>query len=305
VFVFGIHQINAQDPEEKPILWTANWSYDDAYFAVGGNDNILRIYDGKTWSLIRKDTLEDAILRLRWHPSKHLLAMACAGKSSQILDMETGHTHPLKGCLTGSRAIDWNPDGSKLAMAAYDGQLLIYNEKGNRIISVKKENSKSFVGVDWHPKKDMLIALGEAVYVYDGNGQELNRFSHRKEEVLMLSVEWHQSGNFFVIGDYGDPEQKFPPLLQYWDKDYHLISESAIGKAEYRNLSWNKKGNRLASSSDALRIWNKKGKLLYTGNVPDLLWGVDFSNSGKFIVTSSIDGRITIWDSHAKKIKEL
>ena len=122
----------------------------------------------------------------------------------------------------------------------------------------------------------------------------------------MLCVSWHESGEFFVIGDYGDNYHPHKPLLQFWNADGTLRSQSDISKAEYRNISWSHNGKKLATASDALRIWSKRGKLLVEGpSSDDLLWGVDWSPSGKYIVTSSIKGNIVLWDRKGRFVRAL
>ena len=71
---------------------------------------------------------------------------------------------------------------------------------------------------------------------------------------------------------------------------------------EYRNLSWNPKGNRLATASDALRIWDTKGNLISEGNSKDYLWGVSWNEQGTKIITSSMEQRIIVWNKKAKRI---
>lgn len=100
-------------------------------------------------------------------------------------------------------------------------------------------------------------------------------------------------------------EKDIQPLLQCWKSDGTLIMETSHGKAAFRNLNWAKEGDYLATESDALRIWNRDGELIAEGYSDDNLWGVDWSADGKFIVTSSHEGHISIWDSHAKLIKEI
>ncbi len=74
-----------------------------------------------------------------------------------------------------------------------------------------------------------------------------------------------------------------------------------VSKGEYRNLTWNSKGNRLASASDALRIWNTKGDLISEGNSNDYLWGVSWNKKGNRIITSSIEQRIILWNNKAER----
>jgi WD40 repeat protein len=120
---------------------------------------------------------------------------------------------------------------------------------------------------------------------------------------MLLSIAWHKSGNFFVIGDYGDEKAK--SLLQYWSEQGELIISIDISKGEYRNLAWNPKGDRLASASDALRIWDTKGNLISIGNSKDYLWGVSWNEKGNRIITSSMEQKIILWNKRAKKLMAL
>ena len=62
----------------------------------------------------------------------------------------------------------------------------------------------------------------------------------------------------------------------------------------------------MATASEALRIWTKEGKLVVESkSTDDYLWGIDWSPDGKFIVTSSKNGHIVIWDNEANKIRKL
>jgi WD40 repeat protein len=96
--------------------------------------------------------------------------------------------------------------------------------------------------------------------------------------------------------------QKQKPLLQFWNRKGNLIKSVDISKGEYRNITWNPKGDRLATASDALRIWDKNGKLLHEGSSKDYLWGISWNRNGSRIVTSSIEQRVIIWDSQARVV---
>ena len=67
-------------------------------------------------------------------------------------------------------------------------------------------------------------------------------------------------------------------------------------------MAWNPKGNRLASASDALRIWNTNGNLISEGDSEDYLWGVSWNQKGNRIITSSMKQRILVWNKKAKRI---
>jgi WD40 repeat protein len=103
-----------------------------------------------------------------------------------------------------------------------------------------------------------------------------------------------------VTGDYGDEKDK--SLLQYWNEQGELIKSIDISKGEYRNLAWNPKGDRLASASDLLRIWDTNGNLISKGNSKDNLWGVSWNEKGNRIITSSMEQKILVWNKKAKII---
>lgn len=67
-------------------------------------------------------------------------------------------------------------------------------------------------------------------------------------------------------------------------------------------MAWNPKGNRLASASDALRIWDTKGNPISAGKSKDYLWGVSWNEQGSKIITSSLEQRIILWNNKAKRI---
>ena len=72
---------------QDAVLWDASWSTDGKYIAVGGNNRILRIYDGESFDLISRDTLADDIYRLRWHPMENILAIIGELPIVQLLNM--------------------------------------------------------------------------------------------------------------------------------------------------------------------------------------------------------------------------
>lgn len=298
--------LSAQDTGNSNILWSANWSTDGKYIAVGGVDKKIRLYDGKSFALVKVIDTDTEIQRMSWHPFANILAVAAVGSGSKIIDLDKQTEYKLEGDKGyGSRAIAWNYTGGLLAVADYEGEITIRTPQGKLIRTITKSNTISNVAIDWHPAKDEFVVLSEAVRVYDADGVLLNEFKHRKQNVLLLCVKWHTNGGYFVLGDYGDSEQGYSPALQYRLSDGSLIQELRFGTAEYRNISWSRNGKRLASASDKLRIWDRDGKLIAEGSSEDKLWGVDWSADGKFIVTSSHEGHIKIWDAKAKFIREL
>lgn len=294
----------------REILWTTAWSPDGQYIAVGGNQGDLKLFDGETFELIKTYPVEGVILsRLKWHPELPLLAVVTqdAEVVARILNIETETWIALEGLETSSRGVDWNPTGSLLAVSEFEGEVSVFTPEG-KAVSRFMADPKSVTDLDWHPDKNIMVTVGSQIGVFNVNGDTINTFKSSDKEVLLLCVEWHDSGAFFVTGDYGNMDAVGIEnvRLQFWNPNGKIRKDITNGKFEYRNIRWNPSATKLASASEALRIWSPEGNLLAESAVSeDLLWGVDWSPNGQYIVTASSQGNIVLWDSSANKIREL
>jgi len=300
--------IFGQKPLDKQILWTADWSPNGEHIAIGGNVDSLKIYKHENFKIHTSIPVKNTVTRIKWHPSLNVIAVTTQLSESKsfIINLETNQKIELNSIAAdGARGVDWNYTGEYLAVADNDGQILIYTIQGKLIkkISSHVNSAKSLTAIDWHPSKNIFATVGEFIFIMDIEGNLIKQIRHREQEELILSIAWHKSGDFFVTGDYGDEINK--SLLQFWTEQGELIKTMDVSKGEYRNLAWNAKGSRLASASDALRIWDVKGNLIAEGYSEDYLWGVSWNKKGDKIVTSSIAQNIVLWNNKAKKIKVL
>jgi WD40 repeat protein len=289
---------------KPPILWTADYSPDGKFYAVGGTDRQLRIYDGKTNQVLTTYPLSATIQGLDWDPAGKWLAVALDHEPARLLDVATGQFMALPE-VTGTRTLAWNPAGTLLAVGDYEGLLHLYDRQGKWLRTIKKENTKGFLSLDWHPTKDILLTGSDRIRVFDAQGKVLLNQKHREEETIILAVKWHPGGTFFATGDYGHKEEGIESVLQYWQADGTLLHTLRGSKAEYRNIRWNKEGTLLATASDGLRLWSAKGQLQASGQTPDLLWGLDWHPQRTTLVTSSMQGRILLWNNQAQIIKTI
>jgi len=291
--------------KSKVLLWTTDWSADDKLIAVAGDDSLLRIYDSKNLKQVMNFQMNSMIRQVIWHPEKNILAIATNNNEVTIFNIESKNIVKLEGITYGARAIGWNFNGELLATADNVGLVKIWDAKGKLLRTIKKEDNNSYFSLHWHPNKNIIAASGDDLRIIDTAGITQKIIKHRKENTGILAVRWHPSGEFLAIGDYGHDSEDIKSLIQFWKPDGTLINTLYGSKAEYRNIQWNKDGTLLASCSDALRIWNKSGELLFSGESEDLLWGIDWNNESKQIITTSINGHIKLWTAKAELIKDV
>jgi WD40 repeat protein len=296
----------AKAAESRNILWSVDWSADGKSFAIGGA--WVGIFDAETHLKRRTPALDSVktIAKVRWHPHRNLLALSgSADGITAIYDPATDQKIILK-TKEGTRGIAWDASGERLATAGNRGELQIWDATGQLLHTTRPENAKSLTGVAWHPTGEKIVTISEFIRLYDGKGNLSRQFRHRPEAkgfCLLLGVEWHPSGEFFAVGDYGNHNTGDLPVIQFWSVDGKLLKIITVNpdiEAPFRNISWNREGTLLASASDALRIWSKDGELRHVGKSPDLLWGVRWNREGNRLLTSSHEGRVTLWTATAE-----
>lgn len=303
----NLNLVNQTSKRVDYLLWTVSWQSESNRLVVGGTQDTLRLFSTKNYHLLQNYPFKGTITKTAWHPNKNKLAIAVQGGLSKtsILSLDSNKRIELDSINEfGARAIGWNSTGTRLAVGDYDGFLIIFDEEG-KIIKRIDTDQKSIIGLDWHPSKDIIVAVGENISIFDLETNTLTNILDRKEEVLMLCVEWHPSGEFFVTGDYGDFEYNYPALLQFWTHDGKNIKSIEKSKAEYRSLKWSEDGTLLATASEKIRLWNKNGDLIVEKDVENLLWGIDWNKKGSKLVSTDENGDIAIWDKKLNKLGEI
>jgi len=80
-----------------PILWTIDYSPDGKFYAIGGDDKLLRIYEATDFKLLKTYKLPTAIQCLDWNPNGNLLAIASDDNTTQLFNIETKQFFKLGG----------------------------------------------------------------------------------------------------------------------------------------------------------------------------------------------------------------
>jgi WD40 repeat protein len=285
-----------------------DWHPTKDQIVVGGsNDSFLKVLSTESFQELTSLPYLGTITKAKWHPTDNRVAIAVQdGKSKPaILHLDNNKIIELDSITNdGARAIAWNATGDLLADGDNEGFLTFFDATGAFLRKIDT-GQKGLMGLDWHPKENTVVVVGESISLYDFATDSLQHFEDRKEEVLMLSVAWNPNGAIFATGDYGDFIQHYPPSLQYWTYDGEKIKTIDESKAEIRNLKWSGDGALLATASEKLRLWNKEGELVNEKSSENLLWGIDWNTDGSRLVTTDEQGNIQFWNQDLQPMKQL
>jgi WD40 repeat protein len=301
-----------EEPVRSSTAWTASWSNNDSFIAIGNDNGELSIYETETWTKVNSWNFQATTLtKVKWNPKYPVLAIAAFSheKKPSIIQLYDAGKNRIISNLPDTvfgRAVTWSPDGEEVAYVGAGGRISIYSRQGNHRKTLSFGNPRSLFDLDWHPSKNILLAVEDSIYLIDiDHDSLLARHDDGSTNKGILSCSWHPSGEFFVTGDYGHEEEgSEPSYLKYWNMKGVMLNRIKESRSEYRNVKWDKNGNYLAAATDVLLVLNKKGEVISKTKLGDHnLWGIDWNSKGDKIVSSEGAGNITVTDLNGKVLK--
>jgi WD40 repeat protein len=292
--------------------WTVSWSYDDKYVAVGDDNGRLSIYETTNWKKIKTWQFQHTtIARVEWSPKELILAVASGSYQKQdsviqVYDLANDKVLLYRSDSIQGRCVTWRADGERLAFAGSKGAISIFNKEGKFRKTLSYYNSKSLMDIDWHPTEEKILVVEEDIVVLDEHSDVvLATYDDGSKNKGILTCQWHPSGKFFVIGDYGhENEGAEPSYVRYFDVEGKLLKQVKESKYEYRNVRWSSDGRYLAASGDVLLLLDEKGNKIRSVRFDqNNLWGVEFNHAGNKIILSDGAGNIRLTDLKGNLLK--
>ena len=313
LLLFGTHNKPSTGKQTKAsTAWTASWSYDDNFAAIGNSNGELAIYETTNWKKIRSWNFKSTtVSRIKWNPKYPILAIAAFSHEKeptiiQLYDVEKNQIIRSVPDTMFGRGVSWSPTGEEVAFVGKTGGISLFSRTGKFLKTLSFRNQGSLFDIDWHPTKNLLLAVEEDIFFIDMDRDSLiATFDDGSKNKGILCCAWHPSGNFFVTGDYGhENEGGEPSYLKYWNNEGKLQRRIKESKFQYRNLNWRRDGKYLAAGADVLLVLNETGEIISKTKFDDNnLWGVEWNNKGDKILSGDQAGNIRITDIKGTVLK--
>lgn len=199
------------------------WSPDGYYIAVGSDQGVTILPNGKgaaVWHFQQRNVLINA---LAWSPDSKYLAFTT--DTTQIWDV-TGLDHTtntkIAGVLlskqAGASSLAWSPNGTTLAMGTQSGSVGLWDVTQRKIIRILGKTSSAVNTIAWSPNGKYITwtndgirtlgvwntSTGEQVFLYEGHAQGIPTEGWR---IGVKSVAWSPNGRYIASGDNGGTVQ--------------------------------------------------------------------------------------------------
>jgi WD40 repeat protein len=175
-----------------------SWRADGAEFSTAGHDGLVKIWDGKSGEqLCELDAGDPWVAKVAYAPRRSVLATA-AGRHLKLWNEQRQAFYESSDHSSTIADVGWNPDGSGLAVAAYNGITL--HVPGKQSQPRKYTWKGSSLVLSWSP---------DAKYMATGEQDSTVHFWHVKsgEDAQMwgfptkvLELSWDASGRWLATG---------------------------------------------------------------------------------------------------------
>lgn len=223
--------------------------------------------------------------------SEGLVAVGFRDGAVAIIDPERRSTRTLGGHAAEVRALEFSPDGSRLASASFEGRVILWPLDSMEPARVFDEHDERVTGLRFSPVGRYLASASwdGTVRVRDletseistlrGHGQVVTDLDFAPSGRLLVSASWDTSVRLWPV----DPSGR--AVLSGHEIGVHAVDFSPDGRS-------------IASGGhdDELRLWDLRTReaQVLAGH-GDNVYRVRFSPNGRWLASSSDDRTVRLW----------
>jgi serine/threonine protein kinase len=248
------------------------WAPDGVRLASSGADRYLSLWSMQqrvAALLTRYEVHQREVLALCWSPDSTLLATSSKDCAISLWEAPAPQQAPASageaaggtpqkswwGHDSGVTALDWSPDGARIASGGGDRTLRLWDKAGRRLAGWQMPGRGAVTALAWSPESQMLASGGaeRQLYVWDPtNGSPICICDGHNDEVRHLA--WSPAGN--VLASAGGKRDL--RVLLWNPHTGQQIGQLNGHSRPIIGLFWSPDGRWLATASAdrRLRFWN-------------------------------------------------
>ena len=177
---------------------SVSWRCDGAEFATAGHDGLVKIWDGGSGQELSALEAGDSWVAKAVHNPRRKVLATAAGKNFKLWNEQREVLYESSDHSSTIADVGWNPDGSGVAAAAYNGITLH--------VPGKQSRPRKYI---WKGSSLVLAWSPDAKYMATGEQDSTVHFWHVKsgEDAQMsgfptkvLELSWDSSGRWLATG---------------------------------------------------------------------------------------------------------
>lgn len=202
--------------------------------------------------------------------------------------------HTIPTGTTYAFALDFSPNGEKIATGCSNKKLVIYNAASGAVVKSIEAHANWIMGVDW--SSDNKIATGgddKLVKIWDENGNLLHTLSGHGSSVT--GVKFSADGKYLASSSRDK-------TLKIWDATSGTLLKTLAGHTgDVMGVDFSDDGAKVVSGSKdgTIRTWDvATGSQLtsFSKAGSGMVYAVDFSPNGQYVAAGTENGDVQLWD---------
>jgi WD40 repeat protein len=291
-------ELASLDTEEDERITSLSWSPNGQYLATGIRFRSAMVFNVTSGSReFSVSSFQGQVYDVAWSPDGQLLAY---GQGAHVVvysldkrETISGHSEH-KGAV---RSLSWSPDGRRLASAATDLTIRIWDLATKETMATLFGHGGSVESVVWSPDGSQLASTGEdgTIKIWEATRRR-EAVSTRTYDNWVSSLSWSPDGRRLAVAHY---QKEFDVL----DTVTHEVITLRGHTDRVTRVAWSPDGERLATSGHdkSIKIWDANG-----GRAILAMWGhssletrLDWSADGRRLASAahSHDRNVVVWDT--------